>query len=216
MKNLTSNHSGIQNPLQLLIVDHHSIFRMGLRSVFEKFKWPHLISEAADLLSSMSMIKQSTFDILMVDASLPGMQVDTYFQATRRMNPKMNIMAFSSQFNLELLQKMKALGAKAFLLKSTPPNEVLRAVSKVVSGSNFLTYPERQLSYNGSKLTVRELEILQLLARHCSSREIADTLHLSKHTVDNHRKNMLRKTGQKNTQALIAWGLVRGHIHDPL
>lgn len=165
------------------------------------------------MLSSLSLIKSTTIDLLMFDSALPGINLSNYVNVMKRLSPKLNIIVLGSTFTSALAKQIKYLGAQAFLLKTVLPDEILKVFHRVLSGSDFIAYPmSRKQKGNTPNLTVRELEILQLLALHQSSREIAESLFLSKHTVDNHRKNMLRKTNNKNTAALLTWALGEGHI----
>lgn len=213
MKPNTPNQTAVQTPFNILIVDHHSIYRKGLRSIFEEHERSVVVLEASSILSSLSLIKSTSIDLLMFDSGLPGIDLSNYVKVMRSLCPKLNIIVLGSTFTTALVRQIRYLGARAFLLKTILPDEVIKVFHKVLSGTDFIAYPvKRKHKSAGGDLTARELEILQLLAQDQSSKEIAETLFLSKHTVDNHRKNMLRKTNNRSTVALLAWALNRGHI----
>ena len=117
------------------------------------------------------------------------------------------------------LVKMMEAGAAGYILKDLGKDELLKALKAIVSGKNYfspeitisvikeLTSPTKQSSLFNNPLTSRELEVLELIVKEHSNQEIADILTISIRTVDAHRRNLLEKTGSKNTAGLVKFAI---------
>ncbi|MBN2615401.1 MAG: response regulator transcription factor [Bacteroidales bacterium] len=125
------------------------------------------------------------------------------------------MIAFSQYDDKHFIKRMLKAGARGYLLKSTPVRELIKAVKLVHEGSVYLGkglpdfYARERKPKSGFDpiLTHRELEVLKLICQEKNTREIADQLFISLHTVETHRSNLLQKTGARNIAGLVKWAV---------
>ena len=114
------------------------------------------------------------------------------------------------------VRKAMAAGAKAYVLKDSKSEEVFEAIQTIASGDTYISPRASnamiQENQQMPELTPREIQVLQSIADGLSTKEIADTLNLSHHTVDTHRKNLMIKSKCNNVGHLVAWGIKKGII----
>jgi DNA-binding NarL/FixJ family response regulator len=208
----------------VLIVDDHSFFRAGLRSVLTE----HGISVVGDAPSgeaALAMIERRNPDVVVMDLSMPGMSgADTTREITRRRPDVAVLVVTVSAAEAEVLDALEA-GAAGYLLKDSQPNEIVRAVHAAMSGDTPLSpriarlVVERARAAAGGsqaatagadELTGRELEVLQLLAEGLDNREIASRLFVSQTTVKRHVASIVAKLGVSNRVQAAIWAVRAG------
>ncbi|HRW27615.1 MAG TPA: response regulator transcription factor, partial [Bacteroidales bacterium] len=156
-------------------------------------------------------------DIILMDISMPEMDgVEATSLITRRY-PGASVIALSMYGEEEYYYRMIDAGAKGFVLKDSDISDVHDAIIAVHRGSNYFSQEllyhvirrikNREQEEKSSSLSRREKEILLKICEGLSNQEIADTLFISKRTVDKHRANLLAKTGSKNTASLILYAI---------
>lgn len=205
--------------INLAIVDDHNLFRNGLKLLLSKScsDLIHTIYEAQSGSEFLSLLKTTNIDVVLMDIDMPTMDgIETTAQAMILSN-KLKVIALTMFGEDDYCLRMINAGAAGFLLKDTGINDVRLAVEKVLRGEthfpgNILYQIIKNESLEeqpatGTELSDRELEILELICRGLSNQEIADTLFLSKRTVDKHRSNILFKTNCKNTAQLVVFAL---------
>ena len=157
------------------------------------------------------------FDLFISDYRMPEMDG---IEATRRglrINPDLNIIALSMYGEEEYYYKMVDAGAKGFLVKDSDISEVREAVMSIMKGGSYFSQEllyhviqkikHRELESKSANLSKREKEILFKICEGFSNQEIAESLFISKRTVDKHRANLLGKTNSKNTASLILFAI---------
>src|SRR5665213_124559 len=208
-------------PIRILLADDHTIVRDGLRALLEHQSDMEVIAEAADGRACVQTAEQSLPDVILMDVAMPEMNG---IEAARRIlaaNPKTAIVMLSMhQDESYVLRSLKA-GAKGYLLKDSPREDVLAAVRAAAEGRSFLSRKVsrilqedyvRQLESKGLEdsydlLTDREREILQLLAEGKANKEVANLLNISLTTVETHRGHILRKLSLHSTAELILYAV---------
>jgi len=194
--------------LHILVADDHPVFRTGLRLILKELRFISTISEVSSAKDCIYRLERTSFDLVVFDISLPDMDGLEMLKTIRDNWPEQDVLVLSPYNELHLLTEVNELGARAFLLKTASTFEIVDAFSKVASGSEFVTAPSTlKRATPDISLTRREMEVLKLLCLQMSSKEIAEKLFLSKHTIDNHRKRILNKTSQRNTLALVNWAI---------
>ena len=203
------------NSYNIIIVDDHTLFRKGISMALTGLDMINQIREAANGLELMELLEKFRPDIILMDINMPLMDgVEATRTALARF-PELKIIALSMLYDKEHYQMMISAGVKGFLSKDASIDDVINAIHTVGEGSNYFS-PDLlydlvvQLNENKNKsdlLTEREREILSLIASGLSNQEIADSLFLSKRTVDKHRENILSKTRAKNTADLIMFAI---------
>lgn len=209
--------------MRVLIADDHGIVRSGIRLLLERQPDIEVIAEAADGAEARDLAIRERPDLAILDVKMPKL---TGLQATReikRQAPDVAVLILSMHDDERYLFEALKAGASGYVLKAQADTDLLAAIRAVQRGEPFLspstqkalisdlldgeTEPERDL-------TPREEEIVKLVAEAHTTREIADILHLSEKTVENHRGSALRKLGMRDRVELVRYAIRRGLI-DP-
>lgn len=203
---------------KVLLVDDHKLFRKGLRMLIDTLNRFEVTGEASNGIEFLDLLEQGQPDIVMLDIAMPEMDG---IEATRQAlikYPDLRIITLSMFGEQDYYFKMVDAGIKGFLLKNSDFTEVKQALETVMEGGNYFS---RELLMNlvnslknspeeltpDSPLSDREKEIILLICKGMSTQEIADSLCLSKRTVDSHRANILLKTGCRNTASLVVYAI---------
>ncbi len=209
--------------LNILLVDDHNLFREGLSFLLSNSPLVSQIHEAGNGVEMLAKLEETNPDIVLMDIEMPLMNgIEATVKLLDRF-PETKVIALSMYADESYYSEMIDAGAKGFLLKNSKFEDVERAILEVYEGRNFFS-PEilgaiiRNLSKGArrrrsSELTDREVEILYNICKGLSNTQIADTLYISKRTVDKHRENILLKTGSKNTAELVVYA-VRNKIFE--
>lgn len=203
--------------IQLLIADDHQLFRNGLRILLSAFDDFEVVGEASNGEEFLKLISPGMSGVALMDINMPEMDG---IEATRRASkiaPDLMIIALSMYGEEEYYYKMVDAGAKGFLLKDSDISEVREAILTVRKGGNYFSQEllyhviqkikHRESESKTANLSKREKEILFKICEGLSNHEIAESLFISKRTVDKHRANLLGKTNSKNTASLILFAI---------
>ncbi len=208
----------MENKVRLIIVDDHEIFRKGLIMVVNKFKDVEVVAEASNGKEFLSILEKQEIDMVFMDIEMPLMNGIEATKVALEKYPELKIVALSMFGEEEYLKHMLDAGVKGFLLKNVSKETLERAILAVASGNNYFSeellhfFTKKYISSDKPendeiKLTKRELEVLQLIAKGLTDQEIADTLFISQRTVNGHRANLISKTGSKNTVNLLIYAI---------
>jgi two-component system NarL family response regulator len=195
-------------PLRVLIVDDHELFRRGLDLVLQAEPDLHVVGEAADGVEAIERAAELQPDVVLMDVRMPGLGG---IEATRRIRAAQPatrvVMLTSSEDDEDLFASVRA-GASGYLLKEVSIDEVADAVravargqalvtpsmaSKLLSEFNILSRRVDEQHGHAPRLTDREIEVLRLLAKGMSNKDIAAELVIAQNTVKNHVRNILEK-----------------------
>jgi len=203
--------------IKIIITDDHQLFRNGLKILLNSFPDFEVTGEASNGEEYLKLIQSVNADITLMDINMPEMDG---IEATRRglkMFPAINIIALSMYGEEDYYYRMVDAGAKGFLLKDSDISEVREAILTVMKGGSYFSqellyhviqkFKHREQESKAANLSRREKEILSKICEGLSNQEIADTLFISKRTVDKHRANLLGKTNSKNTASLILFAI---------
>ena len=203
--------------IRIIIADDHQLFRNGLKILLNAFPEFEIVGEASNGEELLRIIKNTGADIALMDINMPEMDG---VEATRRgirISPDLKVIALSMYGEEEYYYKMVDAGAKGFLLKDSDISEVKEAILTVMKGGSYFSQEllyhviqkikHRESESKSANLSKREKEILLKICEGLSNQEIAETLFISKRTVDKHRANLLGKTNSKNTASLILFAI---------
>ena len=207
----------IMENLSIILVDDHQLFREGLSLLLGSYKNIGSIKEVASGEELLELLKEGRPDIIFMDINMPGIGGIEATRLAIQSDPDLNIIGLSMYADEDYYTKMINAGAKGFVLKNSSIQEVEAAIQHIVAGKNYfsqeiLTGLVKNINrksnhiYN-DELSERELEVLYQICKGLSNQEIADTLHISKRTVDKHRENLLAKTYSKNTVGLVMYAI---------
>jgi DNA-binding NarL/FixJ family response regulator len=207
--------------LRVLIADDHGIVRSGLRLLLERQPDIEVVAEAADGAEARELAVRERPDLAILDVKMPKL---TGLQATREIKeqaPEVSVLILSMHDDERYLFEALKAGASGYVLKAQADTDLLAAIRAVERGEPFLT-PEAQRtlikdvlergSSGEEELTPREEEIVKLVAEAHTTKQIAELLHLSEKTVENHRANAMRKLGMRDRVELVRYAIRRGLI----
>jgi NarL family two-component system response regulator LiaR len=200
------------NPIRVLIVDDHTIARQGLRAVMRVLSGIELAGEASNGHEAVDAVHTYQPDVVLMDLVMPQMDGVTAIATIKEAHPALPIIALTTFSEAELVLGAVQAGANGYLLKDVEVHELAHAISTVHSGKSYL-HPEatRHLIQATAspppapeRLTKREQEVLVLLARGFTNRQIADALKITEKTASVHVSNILGKLGlSSRTQAAL-------------
>jgi DNA-binding NarL/FixJ family response regulator len=209
------------NDVKVLIADDHGIVRSGLRMLLEQQSDIEVVAEASDGAQARDLAIRERPDLAILDVKMPKL---TGLQATREIReqaPDVSVLILSMYDDERYLFEALKAGASGYVLKTQADVDLLEAVRAVERGEPFLT-PDAQRALikdvlgqgteRTDELTPREEEVVKLVAEAHTNREIAEILHLSEKTVENHRSNAMRKLGMRDRVELVRYAIRRGLI----
>ena len=203
--------------IRIIITDDHQLFRNGLKILLNAFSEFEIVGEASNGEEFLKTLKNTKADIALMDINMPEMDgIEATIQGIK-FSPGLAVIALSMYGEEEYYNKMIDAGAKGFLLKDSDISEVKEAILTVKKGGSYFSQEllyhviqkikHREHENKAANLSKREKEILFKICEGLSNQEIADTLFISKRTVDKHRANLLGKTNSKNTASLILFAI---------
>jgi len=203
--------------IRIIIADDHQLFRNGLKILLDAFAEFEVVGEASNGEEFLKLLPSTPAEIALMDINMPEMDGIEATRKALRINPEIDIIALSMYGEEEYYYKMVDAGAKGFLLKDSDISEVKDAIMTVRKGGNYFSQEllyhviqkikNREYESKSANLSKREKEILFKICEGLSNQEIAETLFISKRTVDKHRANLLGKTNSKNTASLILFAI---------
>jgi DNA-binding NarL/FixJ family response regulator len=198
-------------PIRILLVDDHPMVREGLRARLSSVPRLRVVGEAGDAAEALRQLELNPPDVVLQDVGLKDGNGIDLVQAMLAHQPTLRVLMFSMYDNPEYVQRALLAGARGYVLKETPAEEVLAAIDAVVAGGTFLSPAVSRRLFRGQAprpmLTPRESQILSALGRGESSKQIAQAMHLSVRTVEAHRQSIKRKLGIEGQAELIKYAV---------
>jgi DNA-binding NarL/FixJ family response regulator len=204
--------------IQVVLADDHDLVRAGIRSLLGNMGGVQVIAEVRDGNELLELLESVHPDVVITDLTMPGMDGLTAIARIHQRYPELKIMVLSMREDAEAVKGAVANGACGYLRKDAPDYELETALRNVVTnGSYFGAGVARRLVEPteppvGDLLTDRQLEILRLLARGKSSKEIAFELGLSSKTVDVHRARIMERIGVFDVASLTLYAVRKGLV----
>jgi DNA-binding NarL/FixJ family response regulator len=218
-------------PIRVLIVDDHALFRRGIVSALEGEGTIRIVGEAADGLLAIEKAEKIVPDVILMDLNMPNCTGLEATQALQTKMPQVNILVLTvSDKEADLFAAMK-FGAKGYILKNTDPEELIRAIQHIAQGGvivsplmaskllaefkNPTPTPEKAVAGAGESLvSPREEEVLGLVAQGATNKEIADALFISENTVKTHLRSIMEKLHLANRSQAVAYAIKKGLAQD--
>jgi len=209
---------------KIVLADDHAMLREGIKKIINGSKSMKVVGEASDGLMLLKLLKRSLPDMVILDVSMPKLRGIEAAQEIHKQFPEVAILFLSMHKSLEYLQKALAAGARGYVVKEDSGSELIHAIQTIQCGGSYLSPmmmmelrddPVGILRNQGrlaeDPLTTREREVLQLIADGKTSKEIAQLLFISIHTVNNHRKNIKHKLAIRKNTGLVKYALKHGY-----
>jgi len=205
--------------ISVLLVDDHALVRRGFRRILEDEADIVVKGEASDGDEAVRMAHHLKPDVIVMDCALPG---SNGLVATRKIlehDPKALVLMLSMHSEDTWVRQSLEAGARGYMLKNALDQELVDAIRRVFAGEEVLD-PQiaRRTNLKGERetgLTVRELEVLQLIVAGLSNKEIAAQLNLSANTVAVHRANIMDALGIHKTAELVVYAIRNGLVNIP-
>ena len=182
--------------VRVLIVDDHPVVRAGLASLLRRQAGVKLAGAAHSAEEALEMLKRFFVDVMLLDLRMPSINGIDLLNLLRAQASQPRVIILSSyEFEEEIYQAVKA-GARGYLSKNAPREEIVAAIEAVAAGGTY--FPERILQCieereSRSSLSAREIEILEMVSRGLTNKEIAEVLQISHYTVRNHINHITAK-----------------------
>lgn len=207
----------------ILLADDHHVVRRGLRALLEAEPGFQVVGEAGDGLQAVQLAEKLQPEVMVTDLMMNGINGIEVCRQVGKCSPKTGVIILSMYGNESYVLEALRAGAKAYVLKESTADELVRAVQKVASGHRYLGPPLSDQAIEAyvhkseatrldpyETLTSREREVLHLVAQGHTNAEIAKRLYISQRTVEVHRANMMGKLGFRTQAHLLRYAVKRG------
>lgn len=214
-------------PIRVLLVDDHALFRKGLASLIDPLEDMEVVGEAGDGREALERARELMPDLILMDIQMPGWDGLKATQLIKEEMPYVKIVMLTvSDDDKDLFEAIKQ-GAQGYLLKDIEPEELFELLRGVYRGEapishltaarildefTRLAQKESWVPIAGNNITPREKEVLQLVAQGATNKEIASQLFIAENTVKNHLRNILAKLHLGNRVQAAAYALREGLI----
>ena len=212
--------------LKILLVDDHHMFLKGLRLILEQ-EYAHeaVVTEAATASSAWEQARELKPDLFVIDIHLPDGDGIGLSRQILAESPAAKIIILSGETHLSFINDALQAGVAGYLLKENAPDELLTAIAAVQTGKMYLCSEANTAVLNDYKqhlaakgtaakpvLSAREREVLQLVARGCRTKEIADHLGVGVKSVETYRRRLIKKLGCNGTVDLVRRAMRQGLV----
>jgi DNA-binding NarL/FixJ family response regulator len=213
--------------IHVLVVDDDHLMRAGLTMIIEQTSDLSVVGEAEDGQQAVSMSRRARPDLVLMDVRMPVLDgIEATRQITSQSDPPRVLILTTFELDEYVFNALQA-GASGFLLKRTPPEQLIDGIRTVAGGdallspsvtrrliSEFAGRPERTVSPRLAELTDREREVLVAMARGLSNTELAETLFISENTVKTHVKRVMTKLGARDRVNAVVMAYEGGLMDD--
>ena len=213
----------MKNRIKLLVVDDHPVVRKGISLCLARHETLEVAGEAADGRDAIRKSRELQPDIVLMDINMPQMSGLAVTEQLRREMPKIKVLILSMHGNTDYVLRILQSGARGYVLKDAPPEELVRAIETVHAGDTYFSADVARLALNqfvrggtgtsqAPQLTNREREVLILVADGFSNKEIASQLGVGVRTVETHRERIMRKLDIHTIAGLTKFAIVQGLV----
>jgi len=198
--------------IKLMIADDHLLFRQGISGLLKTVEEFEIVSECANGKAVIQVLEKEPVDIILMDLNMPEMDGIETTKIIRKNYPDIRIIILSMLYTMDAIECVTAMNVNGYLSKDTGKAELILAINEVISGRDYFSKKVMKAIVDGLKsansvqpirLTPREMDVLKLIFAELTTIEIAERLFISTNTVETHRKNLLHKTGSRNSLGLI-------------
>jgi len=208
--------------VRVLLADDHTLVRAGLRKILEQNEDLAVVGEVADGAAALEFLGQHRADVVVLDLTMPGLDGYELLRGARARWPDLKLLVLTMHADAEHAARAVREGADGYLLKDSAAGELVAGIRAVMAGRTYYSEPvQRALSEmvrSGvspgplERLTGREVEVLKLVARGLSTKEIASQFDISARTVETHRASIMRKLELHSVALLTRFALKEGLI----
>lgn len=205
--------------MRVFLTDDHAVLIGGLIKIIEEEDGLEVVGSAGSSQETLDKLTQKKVDLLITDYNLPDEDGLSLVRKVKRKYPDMKILVLSMHDEGHLVKEILKEGIDGYLIKKDSHNELINAIYTIKAGKSYLSSDINKILIRGLNgegetrlLTDREREILKLIAKEYTNKDIAEELFISERTVETHRKNIFRKTGTNNMVGLIKFAYANNLI----
>lgn len=211
--------------LRVLLADDHNVVRAGLRALIDVQSDMEVVGEAADGETACRQAEELGPDLVIMDVTMPGTGGARATERITRDRPGVKVLALTVHEDRGYLQQMLQAGASGYVLKRAAADDLIHAIRSVARGGTYLDpslaskvlggligRPAQGSSAPGTALSDREEEVLRLIARGFTNREIATQLDVSVKTVETHKARAMEKLGLQSRADIVGHAIRRGWL----
>ncbi len=211
---------------RILLADDHVLIRHGIKNIIKKDISFEVVGEVSNGKEVLAFLEKEEVELIILDISMPGVGGLDVVGTAKLKYPQIKILMLTMHKNKQYFYNAMSAGADGYLLKDDSDSELLVAIDKVLLGKSYISpYMTEDFAddviamYRNEKksplqeLTKRENEILQLVVKGFTSKQMAKKLYLSQRTIDHHRSSLLRKFNRKNSVDLVNYAVRNGLVN---
>ena len=206
--------------IRIVIADDHAIVREGLKRIIALADDMEVVGEAADGTEVMQRVRESIFEVLVLDLSMPGRSGMELIKLVHAERPKLRILVLSMHQELQYAVRAIKAGANGYLTKESAPDQLVQALRRIAAGGAYISAEVAEqlalgampggVSAAHASLSDREFEVFGLIVAGHSVTNIAARLNLSVKTISTHKTNLMHKMGLQNQSELIRYAIKNG------
>jgi DNA-binding NarL/FixJ family response regulator len=210
----------------VVLADDHILVRRGLRRILEAKGNLEIVAEVGDGLELLSILNKIEPNLIILDVSMPNLRGIEAIPEIRHVRPATKVLMLTMHKDEEYLYQAISAGADGYLLKEDAEKELFTAIASIQSGKIYISPGLAEQSMQNwarmrrgeddnmasDVLTIRQREILKMIAEGKSNKEIGDLLCISVRTVERHRANMMDKLNIRKTAELVQYALKKHYI----
>jgi two-component system, NarL family, invasion response regulator UvrY len=207
--------------IKLLLADDHSLFREGLKQILSKYN-KFLIQEASDSAEVIEKVNRSEYDLIILDISMPGPGIFETINQLKTLKPELKILILSMHPEEQYAIRLMKLGVYGYVSKDSAADELVKAINIILTNNKYFSDKVVQAitttMFNTNDinpeaiLSNREFEVMCLIGKGKSLKEIGELLFISEKTVSTYRARILEKLRLKNNSELIKYVIVNKFI----
>jgi DNA-binding NarL/FixJ family response regulator len=210
---------------RVVVADDHVLFRQGMNKLIETMPGIEVIGEASDGLELLNLLENLSPDMVLVDISMPNLRGIEAAREIKALYPHTKVLILTMHKSKQYLYHAISAGAHGYLLKEDSDIELIAAIKTIRNGGIYVPQSlSRELTKDmlrmaqetgktiGEGLSLRETEVMRLIAEGKTNNEIGTVLSISPRTVENHRAHVLRKLNLKGTADIVRYAMEKGII----
>jgi two-component system nitrate/nitrite response regulator NarL len=212
---------GAPKPIRLLVVDDHPVVRKGLHSCLAQYERVAIVGEAADGEDALRKARELVPDLVLMDIDMPRMNGLTAADLLHRENPNIKVLILSMHSDSDYVMRILHSGARGYILKQAPTDELFKAIETVTAGDTFFSSDVARIALNQfvrgngdgpypGQVSNREREVLIAIAEGLSNKEIACRLGVGVRTIETHRERIMRKLNIHSVAGLTKFAISKG------
>lgn len=209
--------------IRIIIADDHQMFIDGLKALLKTQKQFAITGEALNGKQLLQVLNTQDADIILMDVNMPEMDGAEATRQIKQQYPHTKVIMLTMFNTRDYIEKLLKAGADGYILKNTGKEELILAIESVYRGESFFSREVTDKIMEGlqkkksaetdpmlTELTEREKDVLKLIVQELTTNEISEKLHISTHTVETHRKNLISKLQVKNIAGLVKYAIQYG------